>query len=143
MERPAVEIERRKHVRLLGKDGALVSLGAEVKRIWHLIDISKGGLAFRYLDGMEEPHSFSELVLLTKEASFSLEKIPFTMVTDLEINGRFLSIYTYRRCGVQFGKLIPDQSTKLEYFTTKFAMIPRLFHGGPYQCVSAPSQFVQ
>ena len=40
-------IERRRHRRLQGKDGALLSLGVELKRVWHLIDISEGGLASR------------------------------------------------------------------------------------------------
>ena len=122
MDTATVTIERRKHGRLQGKDGALVSLGAEIERMWHLIDISKGGLAFRYLGGMEEPELFSELVLLTKEVSFFLEKIPFTVVADCEMNGRFLSRYTLRRCGVRFGSLTPDQSVQLQYFITKYAI---------------------
>jgi hypothetical protein len=122
METATVTIERRKHGRLQGKDGALVSLGAEIKRMWHLIDISNGGLAFRYLGGMEEPQLSSELVLLTKEVSFFLEKIPFTVVADCEMNGRFLSSYTFRRCGVRFGRLTTDQSVQLQYFITKHAI---------------------
>jgi hypothetical protein len=90
--------------------------------MWHLIDISKGGLAFRYLDGMEEPLLFSELVLLNKEASFCLEKIPFTVVDDREMSGRFLSSYTFRRCAVRFGDLTTDQSVQLQYFITKCAI---------------------
>jgi PilZ domain len=126
MKRATVTIERRKHGRLKGKEVALVSLGAEIKRMWHLIDISKGGLAFRYLGGMEDPQLFSELVLLTKEASFCLEKIPFTVVADCEMNGRFLSSYTFRRCGVRFGKLTTEQSSQLQHFIAKFAMSPPL-----------------
>jgi hypothetical protein len=122
METAPVTIERRKHGRLQGKTGALVSLGAEIKRMWHLIDISKGGLAFRYLGGMEEPQLFSELALLTKEVSFFLEKIPFTVVADCEMNGRFLSNYTFRRCGVRFGRLTTDQSVQLQYFITKHSI---------------------
>jgi len=121
MERPTVTIERRKHKRLQGKDGALVSLGSEIKRMWHLIDIGEGGLAFRYLSGMEEPLLFSELVLLTKEASFCLEKIPFTIAADLEMNGRFLQRYTFRRCGVRFGCLTTDHSVQLQHFMAKYA----------------------
>lgn len=141
MERPAVRIERRKHGRVLGKDGALVSLGSEIRKMWHLIDISEGGLAFRYLDGMEEPQLFSELVLLTKEVSFCLEKIPFTIAADLEMNGRFLSSYSFRRCGVRFGKLTTDQSVQLQYFITKFGIRPPLSQRAPYQGIDAPSQF--
>ena len=143
METATVTIERRKHGRLQGKDGALVSLGAEIKRMWHLIDISKGGLAFRYLGGMEDPQLFSELVLLTKEVSFCLEKVPFTVVADFEMNGRFLSSYTFRRCSVRFGKLTTDQSVQVQYFITKYAISSPLSQREPYQCNHAPSQFAQ
>ena len=122
METATATIERRKHRRLQAKDCALVSLGAETRRMWHLIDISVGGLAFRYLYGIEEPKQFSELVLLTKEASFCLEKIPFTLVDDCEMNGRFLSKYTFRRCGVRFGKLTTKQSVQLQHFIARYAM---------------------
>jgi len=143
METATVTIERRKHGRLQGKDGALVSLGAEIKRMWHLIDISKGGLAFRYLGGMEDPQLFSELVLLTKEVSFCLEKVPFKVVADFEMNGRFLSSYTFRRCSVRFGKLTTDQSVQVQYFITKYAISSPLSQREPYQCNHAPSQFAQ
>ncbi len=121
METATVTIERRKYERLPGKHGALVSLGAEIKRMWHLIDISRGGLAFRYLGGLEEPQLFSELVLLTKEVSFCLEKIPYRVAGDCQMNGSFLSRYTFRRCGVRFGKLTGDQSVQLNDFIERYA----------------------
>ena len=113
-------IERRKHGRLQGKHGALVSLGRGTEKLWHIIDISECGLAFRYLGQLEDPHSFSELVLLSKDASFCLEKVPFKLITDLEMGGRFLSRYTFRRCGVHFGELTEDQSSQLQVFISKY-----------------------
>ena len=120
METATARIEQRRHRRLQGKDGALLSLGVELKRMWHLIDISEGGLAFRYLGGMEEPKLFSKLALLTKDTSFCLEKIPFTVVDDCEMNGRLLSNYTFRRCGVRFGKLTTKQSVQLQHFIVRY-----------------------
>jgi hypothetical protein len=114
-------IERRKHRRLQGKDGALLSLGSGEEKLWHIIDICECGLAFRYLGQLEDPQRFSELVLLSKDASFCLEKVPFTVITDLEMGGRFLSRYTFRRCGVQFGALTKDQSSHLQNFINKYA----------------------
>ena len=141
MERPAARMERRKHGRLPGKEGTLVSLGAEVKRMWHLIDISRGGLAFRYLGGMETPHLFSELVLLTKEATFCLEKIPFTVVADFQMEGRFLSSYTFRRCSVRFGRLSIKQSVQLQYFIANHAISSPLSEDATYPRVDARPQF--
>jgi hypothetical protein len=114
-------IERRKHRRLQGKDGALVTLGGGEEKLWHIIDICECGLAFRYLGQLEDPERCSELVLLSKDASFCLEKIPFRVIADFETGGRFLSRYTFRRCGVQFGALTQDQSLQLQEFINKFA----------------------
>lgn len=114
-------VERRKHRRLQGKDGALLSLGSGEEKFWQIVDICECGLAFRYLGQMEAPQHFSELVLLSKDASFCLEKVPFTVITDFEMSGRFLSRYTFRRCGVQFGKLTEDQSQSLQRFMSKYA----------------------
>jgi hypothetical protein len=117
-------IERRKHRRLQGKDGALVSLGSGEEKLWHIIDICECGLAFRYLGQLEDPQRFSELVLLSKDASFCLENVPFTVVADSEMAGRFLSRYTFRRCGVRFGALTRDQSSHLHQFINKYASTP-------------------
>ena len=114
-------IERRKHSRLQGKHGALVSLGSGEEKLWHILDICECGLSFRYLGQLEDPQRFSELILLSKDASFCLEKVPFTVVTDFEMGGRFLSRYTFRRCGVRFGALTRDQSLHLQNFMSKYA----------------------
>jgi len=58
------------------KTGALLSLGSGEEKLWHIIDICECGLAFRYLGQLEDPKRFSELVLLSKDASFCLEKVP-------------------------------------------------------------------
>jgi hypothetical protein len=117
------DIERRKHMRLQGKDGALVTLGSGEEKLWHIIDICECGLAFRYLGQLEDPECFSELALLSKDASFCLEKVPFTVVADIEMGGRFLSRYTFRRCGVRFGALTEEQSSHLRQFMNKYARI--------------------
>jgi hypothetical protein len=114
-------IERRKHKRLQGKESALVTLGSGAEKLWHIIDICECGLAFRYLGKLEDPERCSELVLLSKDASFCLEKIPFRVITDFETEGRFLSRYTYRRCGVRFGALTEDQTSQLKFFINKCA----------------------
>ena len=114
--------ERRKHRRLQGKDSALVSLGRGEEKLWHIIDICECGLAFRYLGQLEDPQRFSELMLLSKDASFCLEKVPFTVIDDFEIGGRFLSRYTFRRCSVRFGPLSEDQSLFLQRFMNQYAI---------------------
>ncbi len=114
-------VERRKHRRSQGKEGALIGLGSEAEKLWHILDICECGLAFRYLGQLEDPQRFSELVLLSKDASFCLEKVPYTVVTDFEMGGRFLSRYTFRRCGVRFGALNEDQSFHLQCFMNKYA----------------------
>jgi hypothetical protein len=43
------------------------------------------------------------------------------VITDFEMGGRFLSRYSFRRCGVQFGVLTKDQSSHLQHFINKYA----------------------
>jgi hypothetical protein len=114
-------IERRKNRRLQAKPDALVGLGSGEAKLWQIIDICECGLAFRYLGHLEDPQRVSELALHSKDASFCLEKVHFTVATDCEMAGKFLSHYTFRRCGVRFGALTEEQSSRLAYFMNTYA----------------------
>lgn len=114
-------IERRKNRRLQGKPDALVGLGSGEEKLWQILDICECGLAFRYLGQLEDPQRVSELALFSKDASFCLDKVPFTVATDCEIASKFLSCYTFRRCGVRFGALTEEQSSRLAYFMNTYA----------------------
>ena len=112
-------IERRKNGRFRAHEGTFVSRRADVHKFWQIIDISKGGLSFRYIPFREDLKRSTELDILTRDTLFSLEKIPFRTVSDSEINDESASSYTLRKHGVQFGALTPSQIFQLDYFIQK------------------------
>jgi hypothetical protein len=110
-------IERRQHKRLTVKDGAFVEIWNHVRKVGQVIDISMGGLAFRYIDIGERPKKSFELGLFTDDKTFLLEKVFFKSVSDIEIHNEFFcSSIKMRRHSVQFDKLTPECSSQLNYF---------------------------
>ena len=109
-------VERRKHNRFQVKDGGSIVLRAHFLELGQIIDVSRGGLAFRYIPSRQPSSRSFELVILLGNGSFYLDEIPFKIVSDLETNGDPFCFSKIRRCGVQFGKLMRNQVSQLEYF---------------------------
>jgi hypothetical protein len=110
-------VERRRHKRFKVRDGAFVVLMPPSTKLGQLIDISSGGLAFRYLSMEERSNNLSELDIFLTDNSFYLEEVPVINVSDFQIAGEFpFSSITTRRHGVQFGELTHNQISRLEYF---------------------------
>jgi len=102
--------ERRKHKRYRAKSGTC----ALNSRVGEIIDISLGGLAFRYVDrGEWDDMPPSDLGILFGNGDLCLEDIPLKVISDCAIND---GINITRRCGVQFGELTKKQLEQLEYF---------------------------
>jgi hypothetical protein len=110
-------IERRKHKRFKVQYGAFAVFQSNVKKLGQIIDISRSGLAFRYIANGERFKGSDELDILLADNYFHLEKIPFRAISDFGIAGEipFNSITT-RRCGVRFGELRESQISGIEYF---------------------------
>jgi hypothetical protein len=111
-------VERRKHRRFQAQDGALVALRLHVsKLVGQIVDISKGGLAFRYIDIGDRPRGSFQLDILLEKSGFLLEKVPAKTISDSEMPEESpYSSTTTRRQGVQFGELTNNQKSQLEYF---------------------------
>jgi len=110
-------VEQRKHKRYKVTKRAFAVLGPDAVKLCHLIDISKGGLSFRYfVDASDMEETANELDILGGE-DFYLERVPIRVVSDmlLENDSPFSSI-AMRRRGVQFGVLTPRQKEQVEYF---------------------------
>ena len=113
--------ERRKYTRFRAKDGALIELRSYRGKLGEIIDISKGGLAFRYIDIGDRPKGSFEVDIFLKEKGFRLEKVPAKTVSDLETTKYFpYSSTKTRRQGVQFGDLTRNQISKLEHFIKNY-----------------------
>ena len=108
--------KRRKYKRFEAENGAFVAPQAQKRRIWQILDISRGGLAFRYIPLGEEIMESSELEILTRDTLFSLEKIPYRSIAEGDISEERISNYQLKRHSVQFGDLTDNQILRLEYF---------------------------
>ena len=109
--------ERRRHKRFLVPTGTLAVFGRAHPIVGSLIDISMGGLAFRYITDEELPKEASEIDILLADGLSHLYGLPCETVYDMEtVNGKRLTVMTERRRGLKFGKLSPNQKLHLEYF---------------------------
>ena len=81
-----------------------------------VVDISAGGMAFHYQPRNRSADSFDELVLICMDGG-RLEKIPFTKVSDVEINDLAqVEFGPVRRASIRFGDLAHGQQEKLQTF---------------------------
>lgn len=111
-------VERRQHKRIQIKSQAdAVLLGPTFTKGVQIIDISKGGLAFRYVHGQKPSNGLFELDILWDHIDLNLIKLKVKTISDYQIPDEFLlDVIPLRRCGAQFAELTKDQISQLENF---------------------------
>jgi hypothetical protein len=107
--------ERRQHQRFHVPIDACVALKSDCIEVGQVIDIGKGGLAFRYVPRQEQSNGSIELDIFLADRRFCLTKVPFQAVSELETHEIDFRP-SIKRCGVQFGELTHRQISHLEYF---------------------------
>ena len=113
-------LEQRKHKRFRAQDGTYAILKGPGKKLGQVINISIGGLAFRYIDIGERPKKSYQLDIFLTENSFRLEKLNFKTISDFEVDDEFnFSSIPMRRRGVQFEELEQNQLDQIEHFIQK------------------------
>lgn len=118
MEEP---VERRKQGRFKVKQGAFAALGHLFSPVGQIVDISRGGLSFRYVAGKDQSIGSSILTILLSDAGFHFYILPFKPLWDLAIPNEFSSgSVSMRQCGGQFGDLRGDQKLDLDYFIQNY-----------------------
>jgi hypothetical protein len=116
-------VEQRRYKRYEVPTGSFVALGPQNSILGQIMDISMGGLAFRYMDS-KKPIDESYLDIFLTERDFCLGKVPVKAVSDCEIDNTVAcklveGVYrctAMRRSGVQFGELTHHQMSQLEHF---------------------------
>jgi hypothetical protein len=106
----------RKYKRLRAQDGAFVDLRISPVKVGKIVDISRGGLAFRYLKVGESLKEAFELDMYSRLNDFRMEKVPVKTIWDRETTGELSFSTRTRLRGVQFGKLTQNQFSELERF---------------------------
>jgi hypothetical protein len=116
-------IDRRRHRRFKARDGTLAALSFQFAVLGRIMDVSRGGLAFRYVASAVRSTESSKLNILLTDGSFCLDKVPFKTIWDLAIPREFsFGSITLRQCGVQFGRLTHGQQLDLGYFIRNFTV---------------------
>jgi hypothetical protein len=123
-------VERRKNNRFKAKKGPLVeflkprlfNLGKpRIVKTASIVDISKEGLSFEYVDKNMWSLDFNELYIGDSIDEIKIEKVPFKVVSDFSIS-RIQNSTFLRRCGVKFGELTAEQKAQLHYFILDHAI---------------------
>ena len=110
------EVERRKHKRYRSKEGAYAVLSGPVSKMGQILDISRGGLSFRYIDIGDRPRETCVLDILKEDNAFRLENVGFKVISDLDASKDFpFSTIPMRRCGGELTGLSNGQINDLEY----------------------------
>jgi len=114
-------VDQRKHMRFRVREGAFAVLKPHFTIVGEIIDVSKGGLGFRYITGDEHSSESSELNILFADGNFCLRHVLFKTISDFVMSNEFSSgSITTKRRGIQFGELTLGQTSALEYFIQNY-----------------------
>lgn len=122
--------ERRKHKRFqINTKTFAAFVGPDSNRkIGEIIDMSSGGMAFRYLNyekqpfGMLTSDKLVELDIFWDGDGYSLGTVPVKTISDAEISKTGPSSFiTMRHCRMKFTELTSYQSLQLDNFIQKRA----------------------
>ncbi len=120
-------MDRRKHNRFDVKDGGFAAIMPMPSKVGPIINISKGGVLFNYIDDIEnEEHlcESNELELLLVGKSLHVDKLLCKTISDFLIPKEYSFNYILlRRSAMQFVKLTRQQELELQYFINKYAVI--------------------
>jgi hypothetical protein len=108
-------VERRKHKRFQAWNGAFVGLGPYSLKLGQIVNMSMGGLAFRYI-GSSKPSKMKTRSKIFVDNGFCLDDVPLETVSDFEAKQKPFASLVMRESGVQFGELTHDQKSQLRYF---------------------------
>lgn len=118
---------RRKFKRLKVREGAFAVLSPQSasSKIGNIIDISRGGLAFYYVDSKENAETIQadKMNIFVSGEGFQLEEIQFKVVSEIVMPKKipFYAVVT-RRFGVAFDKISSRATSQIENFIRHHAM---------------------
>lgn len=109
--------DRRSYPRYKVKDGAYAALSPDSTIMGQIVDISKGGLCFRYIVHREQAFESVATHVFVGDNGFYLEKMPYKIIEDEQLdNGSSFSSIVMRQRRVHFSNLNPNQLAQLDYF---------------------------
>ncbi|MFO7558855.1 MAG: PilZ domain-containing protein [Desulfobacterales bacterium] len=110
-------------------DGIFVVLhpSSHSSKLGSMVDISRGGLSFQFIDTKEVGSSYSELDVFVSGHGIKLESLPFEIISDImmETESPFYPVVT-RRVGVKFFPLPEAKKNQVYSFIQKHAIYDTL-----------------
>ena len=108
--------ERRKHKRFKTAENAFASVRNGHGPVGNILDISLGGLCFKYIAEAAAPAGVLELDIFLSDHSFWLKRIPCRNIADVKLACDFsLSTVGMRRRSVQFFNLTRTQRSMIDH----------------------------
>jgi len=103
-------------------------LSLQLAVLGQIVNISRGGLAFRYVASQDRSRSLAWLNILLTDGSFSLKKLPVRPVWDSPFPRDYaFGLITVRYCGMRYDDLTGDQRSDLGFFIEHFSAIKPSF----------------
>ena len=115
--------ERRKDKRFKLKDPAFAIMHYSPTTIGQITDISRSGLAIRYVKNGKASNKLNELDIFKSDFRFYIDNIKVKTISDMEIIDKtIIGSIELRRCGIQFEDLSNNQISRLENFIQNFTL---------------------
>lgn len=115
---------RRKETRFRVRDGVFAIDINEPQRLGEILDISRSGIAFRYMEGPNNFRPITGLNIFSSTHSLFLSDFPFEAVSDIQIEGHPTSAIFMRRHSGKFTSLTQQQQDQLDNFIDLHSMYP-------------------
>ena len=108
----------RKHKRFTAKHGVYASILQENHKLGQIVDVSKGGLSFKYIDQHSEQMFGSEDKenLTLSSNHYIVEKLPFNVVDEYEVKEASFCNTSIKKIHIEFQTLTPRQEFLLNDF---------------------------
>ncbi len=114
-------IERRFHERFQVQQGIYALLKNGSSKLGQIKNISKGGLAFMYINDGEQIHEPTEVDIFLSGHGFLFKGIPCKKISDIHVDNFVpFSTFEMRQLGVQFGEASLNQLAHLDSFIEKY-----------------------
>lgn len=111
----------RSYQRFKAADRALVLVNQGPESLpFHIVDISEGGLSFRYL-GQKLRRSEVKKISLYHDNKLIVDDIPIKTISDYRLRDNMVPV---RRGSIRFKELDSDQLNQLETFIQRFTEAP-------------------
>ncbi len=123
MEHTEMIFERRSHERFPAKQGAYALIKNGASKLGQIKNISKGGLAFMYINGGQKMQGSLLLDIFLSGHGFYLKDILCNKILDIHVENKSpFSDFKMRHLGLQFSELSQDQSNRLDTFIRNFTI---------------------